>query len=88
MEKLKKLVEACKFGLDICAKNHNPLFMNMWDYLYKYSNEPNEISDKIGNNENLIEITCYPDSAVGYFTVYHYDIELAIDEALTIIENG
>jgi len=34
----------------------------------------------------IIEIQFYPDTPVGFHVVYHYDLDAALDEALTIIE--
>jgi len=91
MENLKKLVEACKFGFDICINSHKPFHQTIEDYLndrVSFSDVELEVYSGIIERQNVVEISCYPENSVSYFTVYHYDIELAIDEALKIIENG
>jgi hypothetical protein len=90
MEKLKRLVEACKFGFSFYVNNHLTCRLSIPKYLESVSADilDSDVYNKMLHTRSLIEIICYPNNSVGSFTVYHYDIELAIDEALKIIENG
>lgn len=33
-------------------------------------------------------IPCYPRNSVGFYSIYHYDIDLAIDEMIEIIKSN
>ena len=44
-----------------------------------------EVYEKMIELNTIIELQFYPDTPIGSYKIYHYDLEMAIDEALTII---
>ena len=42
---------------------------------------------KMVETDTVIEIAAYADTPVGFFSVYHYDLEMALDEILKEIED-
>jgi len=89
MEKLNKLIQECKCGVHIIVNSHkdyyesvekhfkdNPIKSEDLEYI------ESEVYEKMKELDTIIEIQCYPNTPIGSFTVYHYDLELAIDEAL------
>ena len=45
------------------------------------------IKDKIIELNTIVELQFYPDSPIGFYKIYHYDIEMAVDDAIKIINN-
>lgn len=47
---------------------------------------PPELEDSIRktmiDTDTIIDLQFYPDTPIGSYSVYHYDIDMAIDEAL------
>ena len=41
-----------------------------------------DVLAKMVEKNTIIELRCYPLSPVCFFKVYHYDLEMAVDEAL------
>ena len=93
MHKLYKLIDRCKCGVDIAVNNHknyyetveqhfksNPI---LEDYL---SDIDADIYQKMKDFDTIIEIHFYPDTAVGFYKIFHYDLDMAIDEALLILK--
>lgn len=37
--------------------------------------------------DTIIEIHFYPDTPVGFYKIFHYDLDMAIDEALLILKD-
>jgi hypothetical protein len=86
MEKLKKILNACKASVSIDVNNHRCFYQTVEEYLIeaKAKVEP-QILNKMIEKNTIIEIQAYPDTPVGSYTVYHYDIDSAINDMLTLI---
>ena len=89
MEKLNKLIQKCKCGVYITINGHRDSYETVEGHFKGNPNKTedledvdNEIYEKMKKLDTIIEIQCYPRTPIGSFTVYHYDLELAIDEAL------
>lgn len=59
------------------------------DFVLRYNQdkedleEINKIKDKMIENDCIIHVCCYPDTQVGFFDFWHYDL----DEAIKILNN-
>jgi len=84
-EKIKKLVEACSASVEISFNLHRSVYQSVEQYLNVDAAIPDVIDVMVGR-DFIIEIQFYPDTPVGFHVVYHYDLDAALDEALTIIE--
>lgn len=87
MEKLKELLSRCKSTVEIRYNPHKSYYDAIVEYIgdddIKYVEK--DVLDKMINQDTLVCIQFYPHSSVGFYTVYHYDIEQAIERALTIL---
>lgn len=94
MEKLQELINKCKAEIIININPHTSGYQTIDEYkkylIDSLAIEDGDIDGKIYEKmkelNSFISIQFYPDSPVGYYTIYHYDIEKAIDEALTIVK--
>lgn len=91
MEKLIELITKCKASVTITVNDHRNYYETVKE---KFNEEPDagfrdEIDDDVFNKmvetDTVIEIQLYPDTPVGFYRVYHYDIEKAIDLALSVL---
>lgn len=90
MEKLNKLIERCKAGVYITINAHRDYYETVEQHFknnpsmeeYLQDINPNVYS-KMKELNTIVEIQYYPDTPVGFYIVHHYDIERAIDEALS-----
>lgn len=91
MDKLKALLDGCKCGVTIEVNVHR----DHYDSVEKEIEEINEILDMAKDDPlpkevaegmirtgNVIKLHFYPDTPIGFYCVYHYDIDKALDEAL------
>jgi hypothetical protein len=95
MEKLETLIEKCKCGVHITVNAHRDYYETVEQHFK--SNpiteedlediEP-DVYDKMKELNTIIELQYYPDTPIGFYKVYHYDIEKAIDEALSSLNGG
>lgn len=92
MEKLNKLIKECKCGIHLTINSHRDYYETVEQHFK--SNPINEeyledidsdIYDKMKETDTIIELQIYPDTPIGYYKIYHNDLELAINEALGII---
>lgn len=94
MEKLNKLIQRCKCGIYLKINVHRDHYETVEKYFK--SNPFNEeyledidsnVYNKMKEQNIIIELQFYPDTPIGFYKVYHYDLEMAIDKALSSL-NG
>ncbi len=88
MEKLKELISKCKSSVYLTVNNHKTDYCSVEDYFKNYINGEyledieDEVFNKMVETDTIIDLHFYPHSSVGFTKVFHYDLELALDEAL------
>ena len=90
MNNLQKLLSLCKCGVSIYVNSHRDAYESVSDWINSTEiqlEEPIEIDIKNGMNEtqNVIEINCYPFTPISSITIYHYDIDIAIEQMIDAI---
>jgi len=86
MDNLRRLYKLCKCSVSIEINRYRVFYDTIEDAVNN-KNISEEIKRGIIKTNNFIEIQFYPDTPIGFYTVYHYDIDLAINEALSILDN-
>lgn len=89
MEKIKKLVSLCKAGVILEVNENRNYYQSVNDYIHSIQDEEEisqEIIDKMIELNTVVSLQFYPDTPIGSYTIWHYDIDMAIDEALGIIK--
>lgn len=88
MDKITLLISKCKAGLTIDVDDHKASYQDIKDQIAEIKEtQPElemqrEIEEGIIKNNRLICLTYFPDTPVGSCTIYHYDLEQAVDMAL------
>jgi len=93
MDKLKQLLNRCKCGVHIEVNVHRDYYQTAAEALEQkkfIQSEPPEIAPEIRAKmielDTIIEIHFYPDTPVGFYEVYHHDLDAALTEALACLE--
>jgi hypothetical protein len=94
MDKLKRLMSLCKCGVFVEVNHHRNYYETAEQYLSNYEErdeepcaEP-EIREKMIKDDTVIEIQFYDRTPVSFYKVYHYDLDMALDEALECLEKS
>ena len=90
MDKLEALCRLCKCGVYVSINEHRDYYQSVERYLDEtFKREADEITesvyDRIIIEDTLIHIQFYPDTPSGFYRVFHYDLELALRDALEIL---
>jgi len=88
MKKLNNLIKSCKAGIHLTINAHKDYYESVDDNIdddFKKELELN-VLNRMKELDTIIELQFYPDTPVGFYRIYHYDLELAIDEALNILK--
>lgn len=92
-DKLKLLLERCKCGVYITVNEHRDIYQSAVDKLAELrEHEPDgdleiekDIEVKMVELNTIINIHFYPDTPIGFYSIYHYDIDMALCQALEIL---
>lgn len=90
--KLDKLITLCKCEVSISINEHTIGYTTVEKHLKDHEEmfESLEISDELRKlmieKNQLVRIIFYPDTPIGSYDVWHYDVELALDQCLSIME--
>jgi len=93
MDKLKLLCSKCTNSVQITVNLHRDCHESVSEYIddLRYSQGSIIVNDDILSimieRDTMVDVQFYPRNAVGSYSVFHYDIELAMDEALKIMED-
>lgn len=93
MEKLKQLLAYCKNSVSIDVNDHRDVYESVEQYVSEWGNRDEvediekDVFDKMKETDTCIKIQFYPETAIGFHVVWHYDIEKAIDECLDILNS-
>jgi hypothetical protein len=89
MDKLKELMRRCKCSVSVTVNAHRDYYETAEVSLSDMSSRRVEAPEidptvraKMIETDTIIEVQFYPNTPVGFYVVYHYDLDAALDEAL------
>lgn len=87
LDKLKTLLTRCKCGVYVEVNAHRDVYESVETHFEDLEIQAPlridpDIRAKMIELNTIVEIQFYPTSPVGFFRVYHYDLEAALDKAL------
>lgn len=91
MNKLQKLIDLCSCGVYVQVDEHKDYYQSVWQFLEDrgaIDDTPPELLNSMMLNDTIVCVTFYPDTPVGFYTVYNYDLDKALDVALNILEEN
>jgi len=89
VDKLTRLIKLCKCGVQLYVNEHRNYYQTVgqqFDETDKLEDVTLEVLDEMKKRDIMIEVHFYPETPVGFYRVYHYDLESALDEAIKIVE--
>jgi len=97
INKLQQIQQKCKCSINLSINDYR----NYYQSIRKGIDEINrmledwgddllseEMINKMIEHEMIVELCFYPDTPVGSYNIFHYDIEQALEEALRILNNN
>jgi len=95
MEKLKQLIALCKASVSIEVNKHRDYYESVEESLRDTCNWEdtrreidNEVYAQMISRDTVVRIQFYPNTPVGFYLIYHYDLEKALDLALSVLEEN
>lgn len=88
MENLKELISICKASVGVSINDHKDFYESVEAHIPSEQREyiDPDIFNEMVKRDTIVRVQAYPDSPVGCYIVYHYDVEFAIYEMLRIIK--
>jgi hypothetical protein len=88
-DKMELLIEKCKYSVSLTVNSHRDNYESVEEWFnsnpiqedFKTDIEP-EVYEKMKELDTIVELQIYPTSAVGFYLIFHYNLELALDKAL------
>lgn len=93
MDKIEKLLSGCKCGVYISVNGHRDSYKSIREKLEDIPPDDleeisEEIKAKMIETDTLVNIHFYPDTPIGFYSIYHWDLEKALDMALECLEEN
>ena len=95
-DKMKKLMSICKCGIYIDINGHRDNYQSakeFWEEIVLIDKDcveetGQDVIDKMIKLDTIIQIQYYPETPVGDYVVFHYDLDMALEKALKTIEGA
>ena len=94
--KLQQLLNLCKCGVFVTVNEHRDYYLTAEQQIEELRQQrnlddedlpPDRVPEMIARN-TIVEVQFYPDTPVGSYCIYHYDLEAALDEALATAQDN
>lgn len=91
MDDFQKLINRCKCGVYLSVNEFKDDYEDIQSHVQSMSdialdfNVDEDIKDKMVELDTFVELTFYPDTPIGSYTVYHYSVEAAIAQAISAL---
>lgn len=92
MEKFIKLASLCKCSVSIEVNGHRDYYQSVQGYMddvtgnFGSPRTTQDVLDEMIKRDTVVWVQFYPYTPIGFYCIYHYDIEIAMDEALKVIQ--
>lgn len=96
MEKITRILNRAKAGLYMTVNEHKDTYEPIEKYISHLSavnstlikDTGKDVIAKIIELDNIVEIQVYPDTPIGFYRVVHYDLDMALDKIIELIDRG
>lgn len=89
MEKFKELVSLCKAGVSISVNCHKDYYESVEQYVDQDVKDINkDVFDEMVKRDTIVKVQAYPKTPIGFYDIYHYDIDKAVDIALHAVKGN
>lgn len=85
MDKLNELLSRCKCGVHIDVNEHRDYYESVEEHVdYAAEIDPGTLSEMI-KRDTVIRCQFYPDTPIGFYVVWHYDLDACLTACLAIL---
>lgn len=93
MDKLKELYSLCDAEVSITYNENKGVYESVEEYLSQHervraSELDLDVRDKMIHLNQMVIVQAYPTTPIGFYVVYHWDIEVAIQEMLDVLKSN
>ena len=96
MNELKELLSKCKASVSITVNQHRDYYQSVKGYIEEQAQLDEDLIEEIGldvyeemqKTNTVIEIQAYPDTPIGSYRIFHYDIDKAVRIMLGCVNGG
>lgn len=87
---LNELVRRCKCGVHVTFNEHRDYYQTAAVYiaeLLDHEAPPTispDVMEKMILADTIVQVQFYPQTPIGFYVVYHYDLDAALAECLTV----
>ena len=91
-DKLQRLIDRCKCSVNVEVNEHRNYYADAYEFLEKRGSVecPPEIDTEVWQRmietDTIICCQFYPDTPIGSYDVYHYDLGKCLDECHAILD--
>lgn len=88
VDKLKELMRRCKCSVTVTVNEHRDYYEDAAAWFEEREGYGDTVQvDKVVKavmiaTDTVIDIQFYPDTPIGFYNVYHHDLDAALDECL------
>lgn len=88
MEKLKQLIAKCKASVTVSVNPHKDVHESVAQYIGQCISDedkediPADVFAEMIKQDTIVNVHFYPNTPVGFYSIYHFDVEKALDLAL------
>jgi hypothetical protein len=94
VEKLKELFELCDASVHINYNENRDLYLTVEQFLNDQERfhaadlgiDP-DVRKVMADTNQMITIQAYPNTPIGFYVIYHWDLEAALDEMLSVLKD-
>ena len=96
MEKFKELVSMCRASVEIGVNNHRDYYLTVKEYIEEAAMLDEELLNELDGDvykkmietNTIIEVHAYPNTPIGSYKLYHYDIDKAVELMIETIKQN
>ncbi len=87
---LARLINECRATVHVTANDHKTVYEDAAQYIknriYRDGEEiAADVIQGMIERDTIIEVQFYPDTPIGSYCVFHWDLDKAVEECLAII---
>lgn len=94
MDKLNQLFDRCKCGVYLSVNEHRNCYNTAAQALDEAKHYPcppkiePDVQAKMIETDTIVRLQFYPDTPVGSYEIWHYDLDIALDIALDCLNQN
>lgn len=91
-DKLLEIISKCKCGVHLGVNVHKDYYESVGDRMESLTGGdldevPINVLREMAKRDTIVELQFYPNTPVGSYSLYHYDLNVVLDEALAVLNS-